>query len=164
MGSDITQNSNHLRYMQQAFLLAERAYEEKEIPVGAVVVHNSRIIGKGYNQTQRLNDPTAHAEMLAISAACSTLGQKYLADCSLYVTLEPCPMCAGAVVWSKLDTVIVGAWDARAGACGTVFNIASNNRLNHQVKVIQGFMEQDCEWILKQFFRERRAEQNGEYE
>lgn len=163
MSSDIQQNSDHLRYMQQAFFLAEQAYDEKEIPVGAVVVHNGRIIGKGYNQTERLNDPTAHAEMVAVSAACSTLGQKYLTGCTLYVTLEPCPMCAGALVWSKLETVVIGAWDAKAGACGSVFNLAANKKLNHSVNVIQGYMEQDCEWILRQFFRERRSEQNGEY-
>lgn len=147
--------------MQQAYLLAEQAYEEKEVPIGAVVVHNNRIIGKGYNQTERLKDPTAHAEMLAISAACSTLQQKYLEDCTLYVTLEPCPMCAGALVWSKLDTVVIGALDPNAGSCGSLFNIASNEKLNHRVNVIQGYMEKDCEWILKQFFEERRSSGNG---
>lgn len=142
--------------MRQAFRLAEQAYEEKEIPVGAVVVHRGRIIGKGYNQTERLNDATAHAEMLAVSAACSHLGSKYLEDCTLYVTLEPCPMCTGALVWSKLPRLVFGAWDARAGACGSQFNLASNRRLNHQIEVIQGILEIDCEWILKEFFRERR--------
>jgi tRNA(adenine34) deaminase len=148
--------------MQQAFLLAEQAYEEKEVPVGAVIVHNDRIIGKGYNQTERLKDPTAHAEIIAISAACSTLGQKYLPDCTMYVTLEPCPMCAGALVWAKIGTLIFGAWDAKAGSCGSVFNLSSNNKLNHQVNVIQGIMESDCEWILKKFFEERRADENGQ--
>jgi len=162
MSSDIPGTQKHLKFMQQAFFLAEQAYEEKEVPVGAVIVKDDEIIGKGYNQTERLNDPTAHAEMLAISAACSTLQQKYLQDCTLYVTLEPCPMCAGALVWSKIDTVVIGAWDANAGSCGSVFNISSDKKLNHQVDVIQGFMEQDCEWILKQFFQERRSEGNGQ--
>jgi len=148
--------------MQQAFFLAEQAYEEKEVPVGAVIVKDESIIGKGYNQTERLNDPTAHAEMLAISAACSTLGQKYLQHCKMYVTLEPCPMCAGALVWSKIDRVVIGAWDAKAGGCGSVFNLSSNDKLNHQVNVMQGFMEKDCEWILKQFFQERRSGGNGQ--
>lgn len=142
--------------MQKAFLLAEQAYEEKEIPVGALVVKDDRIIGKGYNQTERLKDATAHAEMLAISAACSTLENKYLAGCTLYVTLEPCPMCAGALVWSKIDRIVFGATDAKAGACGSILNVASNHKLNHQVEIIQGIMEEDCEWILKQFFREQR--------
>lgn len=164
MNADIPGTQKHLRFMQQAFFLAEQAYEEKEVPVGAVVVKGERIVGKGYNQTERLNDPTAHAEMLAISAACSTLGQKYLQDCTIYVTLEPCPMCAGAMVWSKIDTVVIGAWDANAGSCGSVFNLSTNDKLNHQVEVIQGFMEQDCEWILKQFFQERRSSGNGRSE
>lgn len=148
--------------MQQAFFLAEQAYEEKEVPVGAVIVHENRIIGKGYNQTERLKDSTAHAEMLAISAACSTLEQKYLNDCTMYVTLEPCPMCAGALVLSKIDTLVIGAWDAKAGGCGSVFNLSSNKKLNHQINVIQGFMEEDCEWILKQFFKEKRSGGNGQ--
>lgn len=156
MSSDILGTRKHDRFMQQAFNLAEQAYEKKEIPVGAVVVHNNQIIGKGYNQTEQLNDATAHAEMLALSAACSTLKQKYLKDCTLYVTLEPCPMCAGALVWSKIDTVVIGAWDSQAGGCGSVFNLSSNEKLNHQVTVLQGFMENDCEWIIKQFFKERR--------
>lgn len=161
MDSDISGAQKHLRFMQQAFFLAEQAYEEKEVPVGALVVHEDGIIGKGYNQTERLNDPTAHAEMLAISAACSTLGQKYLSDCTLYVTLEPCPMCAGALVWSKVGTIVIGALDARAGSCGSVFNIAGSDQLNHKPEVLHGFMEQDCEWILKKFFQERRSKNNG---
>lgn len=161
MNSDISGTQKHLRFMQQAFFLAEQAYEEKEVPVGAIVVKNDHIIGKGYNQTERLNDPTAHAEMLAISAACSTLGQKYLQDCTLYVTLEPCPMCTGALVWSKIDQVVIGALDAKAGSCGSVHNLAESDKLNHQVDVMHGFMEEDCEWILKKFFQERRSEGNG---
>ena len=157
MKADHTGARKHLKFMQQAFFLAEQAYEEKEVPVGALVVQDQHIIGKGYNQTERLTDPTAHAEMLAISAACATLGEKYLGGCTLYVTLEPCPMCAGALVWSKIDTIVIGALDARAGSCGSVFNIAGSNKLNHQPEVLHGFMEQDCEWLLKQFFRERRG-------
>ncbi|WP_428841713.1 tRNA adenosine(34) deaminase TadA [Halalkalibaculum roseum] len=151
----------HQQHMQKAFLLAEQAYEEKEIPVGAIIVKQDRIIGKGYNQTERLKDATAHAEMLAISAACSTLDNKYLEGCTLYVTLEPCPMCAGALVWSKIDRIVFGATDSKSGACGSLFNLAANNKLNHQVEVIQGIMEQDCEWLLKQFFQEQRSDNNG---
>ena len=151
----------HQQYMQKAFLLAEQAYEEKEIPVGALVVKDNRVIGKGYNQTERLKDATAHAEMLAISAACSTLENKYLKECTLYVTLEPCPMCTGALVWSKIDRIVFGASDPRAGACGSIFNLSGNHKLNHQIEVIQGIMEQDCEWIIKHFFRERRQGGNG---
>lgn len=146
----------HKMFMTEAFKLAEKAYEEEEVPVGAVVVFENRIIGKGYNQVERLRDPTAHAEMLAISAACSTLERKYLQGCTLYVTLEPCPMCAGAVVWSKLDRLVYGAMDAKAGACGTKFNIAASDLLNHRVEIIQGIMEADSQYILRAFFEKRR--------
>ena len=112
--------------MARAFMLAEQAYENDEIPVGAVVVYNDQIIGKGYNQVEMLNDPTAHAEMLAISAACETISEKYLSECTLYVTLEPCPMCAGAAMWSKLGTLVFGAQDARSGGCGSVLELNEN--------------------------------------
>ncbi|MBO6586435.1 MAG: nucleoside deaminase [Gracilimonas sp.] len=142
--------------MARAFMLAEQAFDEGEVPVGAVVVRNDQIIGKGYNQVQRLNDPTAHAEMIAISAACETMDEKYLSECTLYVTLEPCPMCAGAAVWSKLGGIVFGASDAKAGGCGSVFNISSNKKLNHQAEVIQGVMEAECEHLMKAFFKDRR--------
>src|SRR5699024_1989011 len=127
-----------------------------EIPVGAIVVYENQIIGKGYNQTECLNDATAHAEMIALSAAMGTLGRKYLKNCTLYVTLEPCVMCTGALVWSKIERVVYGAADAKGGACGSAFNLSANKKLNHHVEVIQGILEKDCEWILKQFFREKR--------
>jgi tRNA(adenine34) deaminase len=146
----------HEKFMFEAFKLAEKAYSEGEIPVGAIVVYQNRIIGKGYNQVELLKDPTAHAEMLAISAACATLQKKYLTGCSLYVTLEPCPMCAGAAVWSKLDRIIFGAMDEKAGGCGTMFNITENSALNHRIEIIQGVMEYDCQYLLKQFFKSRR--------
>ncbi|WP_232802912.1 tRNA adenosine(34) deaminase TadA [Gracilimonas amylolytica] len=154
--SDLPLMEKHHRYMARAFMLAEQAYENDEIPVGAVVVYNDQIIGKGYNQVEMLSDPTAHAEMLAISAACETISEKYLSECTLYVTLEPCPMCAGAAVWSKLGTLVFGAQDARSGGCGSVFNIASNEKLNHQIQVIQGIMESESEYLLKEFFKQKR--------
>lgn len=146
----------HDIFMHQALKLAETAYRNNEVPVGAVVVKDERVIGKGYNQVELLKDPTAHAEMLAISAACSTIQEKYLKGCTLYVTLEPCAMCAGALVWSKISRVVFGAMDEKAGACGTVFNISSNLKLNHQVEVIQGVLEQDSKYLLQQFFKEKR--------
>lgn len=147
---------SHQRFMAQAVMLAEQAFEDGEVPVGAIVVHKNKIVGKGYNQVERLNDPTAHAEMIAISAACDTLGEKYLSECTLYVTLEPCPMCAGGIVWSKLGTVVFGASDAKAGGCGSVFNIVQNNKLNHRAEVIQGILEHDCEYLLTSFFSAKR--------
>lgn len=146
----------HHKFMQQAYFLAEQAYREKEIPVGAIVVYENRIIGKGYNQVERLKDPTAHAEILAITAACQTIESKFLQDCTLYVTLEPCPMCAGALVWSRLKALVYGAHDAKAGACGSLYNIVKDSRLNHQMEVIQGVMELESEELLKQFFSEQR--------
>lgn len=142
--------------MRQALQLAEQAKDEDETPVGAVVVYEDRIIGRGYNQTEMLNDATAHAEMIAVTAACGTLQQKYLKDCTLYVTLEPCPMCAGALVWSKIDRIVFGAADANAGACGSVFNLAANKKLNHRIEIVQGVMENECSQLLKQFFRKKR--------
>lgn len=156
MDNEIHSLKKHQQFMHKAFQLAEQAYDEDEIPVGAVIVKNDHIVGRGYNQTERLTDVTAHAEILAISAACSTLDNKYLKGCTLYVTLEPCPMCAGALVWSKIDRIVFGATDAKSGACGSVYNLASNQKSNHQIEIIQGIMEQDCEWLLKKFFEKKR--------
>ncbi|MBO6621053.1 MAG: nucleoside deaminase [Balneola sp.] len=142
--------------MAKALLLAEQAFEEGEIPVGAIVVKDNMIIGKGYNQVEKLSDPTAHAEMIAISAACETLGNKYLKGCTLYVTLEPCPMCAGALVWSKIDTIVYGASDSGSGGSGSLFNITANKNLNHQIEVIQGILEIDSQYLLKSFFGAKR--------
>lgn len=149
--------SEHLVFMNQAYLLAEQAFREGEVPVGALIVKQGQILGKGYNQTENLKDATAHAEMIAISAACASLNQKYLTNCTLYVTLEPCPMCAGAIVWSKLERVVFGAPDEKAGACGSLLNIASNKKLNHQTEIIQGVMEDDCRDLMKRFFNRLRG-------
>jgi len=148
--------STHQQHMAKAILLAEDAAQKNEVPIGAIVVKDNIIVGKGFNQVEQLNDPTAHAEMIAISAACETLQSKYLNGCTLYVTLEPCPMCAGALVWSKITRVVFGASDAKSGSCGSLFNISSNNKLNHQVEVIQGILANDCEYILKSFFESKR--------
>jgi len=146
----------HHHYMQQALLEAEQAFMEDEVPVGAVIVHNGHIVGKGYNQVERLKDPTAHAEILAISAACQTLDSKLLSGCSLYVTLEPCPMCAGALVLSRLDRIIYSATDPKMGACGSIYDIIQDTRLNHQIEVIQGIMENESEALLKKYFQRKR--------
>lgn len=146
----------HQNFMAQALKLAEIAYDRGEVPIGAVVVKDGRIIGKGYNQTEMLKDPTAHAEMLAISSACATLNNKYLEECTLYVTLEPCPMCSGAIVWSKIQRVVFGAMDDKSGSCGSLFNIASNSKLNHRAEIIQGVLEMDSQFLLKQFFASKR--------
>lgn len=150
------QISDYQIFMARALQLAEEAMRVHEVPVGAVVVREGRIIGKGYNQTEMLNDPTAHAEMLAISSACSTIENKYLTDCTLYVTLEPCSMCAGAIVLARIKRVVFGAMDEKAGACGTLLHVAGNKKLNHSPELIQGVMEADCSELLRQFFKKKR--------
>lgn len=155
-GNNIKEINLHQNFMTQALKLAEIAYDLGEVPIGAVVVKDGRMIGKGYNQTEMLKDPTAHAEMLAISSACATLNNKYLEECTLYVTLEPCPMCSGAIVWSKIKRVVFGAIDEKSGACGSLFNIASNHKLNHRAEIIQGVLEMDSQYLLKQFFASKR--------
>ncbi len=154
---DIFSENVHYRFMLQACLEAEKAFEAGEVPVGAVIVHNNRIIGRGHNQVELLSDATAHAEMIALSAAFHHLGEKYLPDCTLYVTLEPCPMCTGALVWAKIGRLIFGAQDEKAGACGSIFNIAQHTALNHRIEVIQGVMEQECESLMRRFFEGLRG-------
>ncbi len=148
----------HRRWMEAALREAEQAFEEGEVPVGAVVVKDDRIVGRGHNRVEQLKDPTAHAEMLAITAACATLDTKYLSGCTLYVTLEPCPMCAGAIVWARLDRVVFGAFDEKAGAASTLYNILQDPRLNHRVEVISGVEAERAATLLQRFFRKRRAD------
>ena len=142
---------NHDFYMQQALKEARKALDEDEIPVGAVIVAEGRIIGKGYNQTQRLNDVTAHAEMLAFTAASNALGSKYLKDCTLYVTLEPCPMCAGAAFWTQISTIVYGASDEKRG-----YNLFKPHIIHHKTEIISGGLAQESESLLKDFFKSKR--------
>ena len=150
----------HEQWMSVALREAEKAFEDGEIPVGAVVVHNQKIIGKGYNQIERLQDPTAHAEMIALTAAANHLASRRLEGCTLYVTLEPCPMCSGAIVLARLDTLVFGAFDPKAGACGTLFNVVQDKRLNHQPHVVSGVLDAKCEQLLKEFFARVRLKKS----
>jgi len=138
--------------MELALRQAERAYEEDEVPVGAVVVLDGQVLGRGYNQNERLKDPTAHAEMLAITAAANTRGDKRLDGCTLYVTLEPCAMCAGAILLARIPTVVFAAYDAKAGACSTLYNLLEDKRLHHTVHVIPGVLDSKSQVLLKSFF------------
>jgi tRNA(adenine34) deaminase len=149
------------RWMESAFREAELAYKRKEVPIGAVIVHKSKIIGRGYNQIETLQDPTAHAEMIAITAAAGHLGARRLEGCVLYVTLEPCPMCAGAIVLARLPRLVFGAPDPKAGACGTLYNLVQDERLNHRVELVGGVMEEQCGAILKDFFTKVRSNGMG---
>ena len=148
--------SRHSEFMKIALREAEKAFEEGEVPVGAVIVHNNAIIAKGHNLIERLQDPTAHAEILAITAAANHLRSRRLEDCTLYVILEPCPMCAGAIVLSRIPTLVFGTFDPKAGACGTLYNIVNDKRLNHRVHVLSGIIDVECETLLKEFFRQKR--------
>ena len=141
------------QWMQVALREAEMAYEKKEVPIGAVVVsREGDLLGKGHNQREHLNDPTAHAEILAITAAANTLGDWRLDGCTLYVTLEPCPMCAGAIVNARIATVVYGATDRTAGACGSAFEICGRKVMNHKTSVVSGVMSEQCQQLLTEFF------------
>ncbi len=143
-------------WMKAALREAEAAYDAGEVPVGAVVVRGNEIVGRGRNMVERLNDPTAHAEMIAVTAACETLRTKFLTGCTLYVSLEPCPMCAGAILWARLDRVVFGALDEKAGAAGTLYNLLQDPRLNHHVEIVSGVEEEASAGLLRTFFLERR--------
>jgi len=143
-------------YMSEAIKEAKRAFEENEVPVGAVIVHGGRVIARGRNQVERLKDPTAHAEMLALTSATNYLGTKWLNEAVMYVTIEPCSMCAGALVLARLRHVYFGARDPKTGACGSVVNIASRKKLNHRLKVKGGILAKDCGALLSEFFRKKR--------
>lgn len=148
--------------MESAFREAEQAYKRKEVPVGAVIVHDGRIVGRGYNQIESLQDPTAHAEIIAITAAATYFGTRRLEGCTMYATLEPCTMCAGAIVLARIPILVYGAPDPKAGACGTLYNIVQDDRLNHHVEVVSGILEAKCSDILKSFFTTLRAEGKGD--
>lgn len=153
------------RYMRMALREAERAKEMGEVPVGCVIVYEGRVVGKGYNQRESLQDPTAHAEIIAITAAAAALGSWRLEECKLYVTLEPCPMCAGAIILARLPEVYFGATDPKAGVCGTLMNLLEDTRFNHQPAVFNGVLGEECGAMLTGFFRDirerRRAERDG---
>lgn len=138
-------------FMRAALREAHRAFEDDEVPIGAVVTSGGQIIGKGYNQTERLQDPTAHAEMIAITAACSFLGSKYLTDCELYVTVEPCVMCGGALRWAQLSRIIIGAPEPKTG-----FSRISTDIIHPKTLLTQGILEEECAALMKEFFSRKR--------
>ena len=145
------------KFMREALKLAMAAFDEDEVPVGAVVVYNGKIIAKGRNQVEKLSDPTAHAEMIAITSAANYIKSKWLSKCTMYVTVEPCSMCAGALVLSRIGKVVFGAQDPKTGAFGSKLNI-NNFSLNHKVKVTKGVLEKECSQILSSFFRNKRVQ------
>jgi tRNA(adenine34) deaminase len=155
---DSSSDQADLRWMRIALDEAVHASAKDEVPVGAVIVLNDRVIGRGHNQVETLNDPTAHAEIIAIGAAGSFLGSWRLEDATIYVTLEPCAMCAGAIVLARLKRVVFGAWDPKAGACGSVMSVIDNASLNHRVVVDSGVLQEEAASLLKEFFERKRKE------
>ena len=142
--------------MRQAFALAQQAALEDEVPVGAIIVHGERVIAGAYNQREQLKDPTAHAEIIALTQAAAELGSWRLEDCTMYVTLEPCPMCAGAILQARIPRVVYGATDPKAGAVDTLYQLLRDPRLNHRAEVVSGVMAQQCGGILTEFFEAKR--------
>jgi len=146
-----------LIFMKEALVEAELAFKEEEVPVGAVIVSpEGKIIGKGRNQIIKLNDPTAHAEILAIREACKNLGNFRLLGCKIYVTLEPCPMCAYALVLARIEELIFATSDEKTGACGSIYNLVQDLRFNHRIKIREGLLKEEAQNLLKEFFKLRR--------
>jgi tRNA(adenine34) deaminase len=148
--------TDHRAYMREALLEAQAAYDEGEVPVGAVAVHNGQILGRGHNQREELGDPTAHAEMVALRQAAQMLGGWRLSEVTLYCTMEPCPMCAGAMVLARLPHLVYAVDDPKAGAAGSVFDIVRSPWLNHQVQVTRGVLAEEVKELLDLFFEEIR--------
>jgi len=152
----------HEYYMREALKEAHKAVEHDDVPVGAVIVYEKKIIGRAHNQIELLKDPTAHAEMLAITQAATVLSSERLQKAVMYTTLEPCPMCAGALVLARINSVFYGASDPKAGACGSVLDVVDDVRLNHQVKVIHGLLAEEAQELLQTFFRTIRERKSKE--
>ena len=152
----------HRWFMRKAIYLAQKAAEADEVPCGAVITHNGKLIAQAYNQTEMLKDPTAHAEMIAITQAASALGDWRLTDTVMYVTKEPCPMCAGAIVLARIPTVVWGMSDPKRGGALSQFNILQSENLNHRVECITGILEMECMAQMQEFFQRRRKEKQKE--
>jgi tRNA(adenine34) deaminase len=148
------------QYMQKAVEQARIAEENGDVPIGAVIVYENQIIGKAYNQREQLKDPTAHAEIIALTQAAAYLESWRLNGCTIYVTLEPCPMCAGALVLARIDRLVFGCADPKTGACGSLYNIVQDERLNHRLEVTCGILASECSELLQEFFARRRREDN----
>jgi len=148
-------------WMKKAWQLALKAEAIGEVPIGSIIIMDDRIIGRGFNQREIRNDPSAHAEMMAIRQASRKLNAWRLVGTTLYVTLEPCPMCMGAILLARIDRVVFGCFDPKAGAAGSLYNLAEDPRFNHRVKLRSGIMEQECSAILSNFFRKLRMEKKA---
>ncbi len=152
---------DHQFYMREALTQAHKALQYGEVPIGAVLVKGNNIIAKDFNYREKSNDPTAHAEIRVIRKGAEVQGNWRLQDCTLYVTLEPCPMCAGAILNSRIKRLVFGAFDPKGGAAGTIVNLLEDARFNHQVEIISGVLEEDCKEILQSFFKSLRSKKNS---
>ncbi|MCJ7728405.1 MAG: tRNA adenosine(34) deaminase TadA [Sedimentisphaerales bacterium] len=146
------------QFMRIAIDQAQIAQENGDVPIGAVIVHNNQVIAKAYNQREQLQDPTAHAEIIALTQAAAALENWHLNGCTMYVTLEPCPMCAGALVLARIDRLVYGCDDPKTGAVKSLYNITQDSRLNHRLEVTSGVLADECSQILQEFFLKRRTE------
>jgi tRNA(adenine34) deaminase len=149
-------SEDNYKFMFAALQEAEKAFEKDEVPVGAVVVHENRIIGRGHNQAEQLKDPTAHAEMIAITAASNHLANWRLNNCDIYVTLEPCVMCTGALLNARINSIYFSSFDPKFGACGSLYNLAEEGKYNHKIKLFSGLYSVESEKLLKDFFLKKR--------
>ncbi|MBU4304711.1 MAG: tRNA adenosine(34) deaminase TadA [Candidatus Omnitrophica bacterium] len=151
-------NKEHDKYyMLEALKQAARAAEQDEVPVGVVIACKGKIIARAHNQVELLKDPTAHAEMIALTQATNYLGNKWLSECVIYVTIEPCSMCSGALILARIHKIVYGAADPKTGACGSVIDLVNNKKLNHRIDVCRGVLEQECGLLLIEFFKKQRA-------
>jgi len=151
---------NDKDWMQHAFELAKKAEAQDEVPVGAIIVYEDRVIGEGWNQPITSNDPTAHAEVMALRDAGGKIGNYRLPNATIYVTLEPCTMCAGAIIHARLSRLVYAADDPKTGACGSIFNLLQTEELNHKVEIEKGVMEEECQSLIQLFFKKKRVIQN----
>jgi len=155
-------NKEDERFMRAAIEAARIAEDNGDVPIGAVIVCENRIIGKAYNQREQLNDPTAHAEIIALTQAAAARQSWRLNGCTMYVTLEPCPMCAGALVLSRMDRLVYGCGDPKSGACGSLYNIVGDERLNHRLEVAAGVLAEECREQLQNFFEQKRYKKTSD--
>lgn len=149
------------KYMSIALKYANKSLLSGDVPIGAIIVLNNKIIGRGYNKVEKLKNPNAHAEIIAIEQAVKKIDYKHLLECEMYVTLEPCSMCAGAIVLARLKKIYIGASDPKTGACGSLYNIVNDNRLNHRCEIEYSVLENECSSIIKGFFSELRKKKNA---
>ncbi len=153
---NVTKAEQDEQYMRQAIEAAKIAQENGDVPIGAVVVYENQVIGRAYNQREQLKDPTAHAEIIALTQAAAFIESWRLHGCTIYVTLEPCAMCAGALVLGRLDRLVYGCSDPKAGACGSLYNIVQDERLNHRLEIASGVLADECAKLLQDFFQQKR--------